>query len=248
MTRVAYYDPAQPLDPDGKPLVEQFRISGLVRDDDIEFVADPYQANAGTPAEVTVLPLDIGDLNERSNDFVGVIDGGPGDDILIGTAGRDRLDGGSGSDTLYGLAGDDRLWGDSTAGEESASTSDYDILYGGRGDDDLIGGPGINDLYAWTQNPQPAGDTPVRRVRRPGESRRPGVRRQRRPERRRVPGFGRRSRRRDARRHRARPHARQPQRRPAVRRHRASPSCSATAATTRCTAPTAACSSRSTAA
>ncbi len=74
----AYYDPALPLDPAGKPLVEQFRISGLMRDDDIEFVADPYLANAGTPAQVTVLPLDIGDLNERSNDFVGVIDGGPG--------------------------------------------------------------------------------------------------------------------------------------------------------------------------
>ena len=33
-----------------------------------------------------------------------------------------------------------------------------DILYGGRGDDDMIGGPGINDLYAWTQDPQPPGD------------------------------------------------------------------------------------------
>ena len=153
-----YFDPAQPFDPNGTPLVEQFRVSGLMRDDDIEFVADPYQANAGTPAEVTVLPLDIGDLNARSNDFVGVIDGGPGDDLLVGTAGRDRIDGGSGSDTIYGLAGDDRLWGDSTAGEESVSTSDYDIIYGGRGDDDLIGGPGINDLYAWTQDPQPAGD------------------------------------------------------------------------------------------
>ena len=154
-----YFDPSLPFDPNGTPLVEQFRVSGLMRDDDIEFVADPYQANAGTPAEVTVLPLDIGDLNARSTDFVGVIDGGPGNDLLVGTAGRDRIDGGSGSDTIYGLAGDDRLWGDSTAGEESVSTSDYDIIYGGRGDDDLIGGPGINDLYAWTKDPQPPGDT-----------------------------------------------------------------------------------------
>jgi len=143
------------LDPNGRALVEQFRISGLLGNDEISFVAEPYVAFAGTPAAKNVLPVDIGDLSARSDDFVGVIDGGPGNDILTGTPGRDRIDGMSGSDTIYGLAGDDRLWGDSTAGEESPSTSEYDILFGGRGDDDLIGGPGINDLYAWTQLPQP---------------------------------------------------------------------------------------------
>ncbi|MCX7893546.1 MAG: PA14 domain-containing protein, partial [Burkholderiales bacterium] len=146
------------LNPAGRPLVEQFRISGLLGDDTISFVAAPYVAFPGTPAAKTVLPLDIGDLNARSDDFVGVIDGGPGNDLLRGTAGRDRLDGGSGDDILYGLAGDDRLWGNSTAGDESPDTGEYDILFGGRGDDDLIGGPGINDLYAWTQHPKPAGD------------------------------------------------------------------------------------------
>src|SRR5690349_1481000 len=139
--------------PLGKPLVEQFRISGLLGDDNISFVDQPYTAFGRN-----IQPLDIGDLNARSNDFVGVIDGGPGDDILRGTAGRDRLDGMSGSDTLYGLAGDDRLWSDSTSGDEAGPSNDYDILFGGRGNDDLIGGPGINDLYAWTQLPQPVGD------------------------------------------------------------------------------------------
>jgi Ca2+-binding RTX toxin-like protein len=139
--------------PLGKPLVEQFRISGLLGDDNISFVDQPYTAFGRN-----IAPLDIGDLNARSDDFVGVIDGGPGNDILRGTAGRDRLDGMSGSDTLYGLAGDDRLWGDSTSGEEAGPSNDYDILFGGRGNDDLIGGPGINDLYAWTQLPQPVGD------------------------------------------------------------------------------------------
>ncbi|CAB5141075.1 Alkaline phosphatase (EC [Olavius algarvensis associated proteobacterium Delta 3] len=159
VTTQDYFDPLQPLDPLGTPLVEQFRISGLMRDDEIRFVAEPYVAYDGTPAAVTVFPLDIGDLNARSDDFVGVIDGGPGDDVLSGTAGRDRIDGGSGSDTIYGLAGDDRLWGDSTAGSETPANDDYDIFFGGRGDDDLIGGPGINDLYTWTQHPLPAGDT-----------------------------------------------------------------------------------------
>ncbi|HEY4634386.1 MAG TPA: calcium-binding protein, partial [Candidatus Limnocylindrales bacterium] len=139
--------------PLGRPLVEQFRISGLLRDDHIAFVADPYTA-FGRDIDA----LDIGDLTARSDDFVGVIDGGPGDDVLIGTAGRDRIDGMSGSDILFGLAGDDRLWGDSTSSDESGPSNDYDILFGGRGNDDLIGGPGINDLYAWTQHPQPSGD------------------------------------------------------------------------------------------
>ena len=139
--------------PLGRPLVEQFRISGLLGDDNISFVDAPYTAFGRN-----IAPLDIGDLNARSDDFVGVIDGGPGNDILRGTAGRDRLDGMSGSDTLFGLAGDDRLWGDSTSGEEAGPSNDYDKIFGGRGNDDLIGGPGINDLYAWTQDPQPTGD------------------------------------------------------------------------------------------
>ena len=149
-----FFDLAQPLDPAGQPLVEQFRISGLSGDDFIEFVEAEYMAFGRT-----ILPLDIGDLDARSEDNIGVIDGGPDDDILRGTSGRDRLDGMTGSDTLFGLAGDDRLWGDSTSGEETASTNDLDILFGGRGNDDLIGGPGINDLYAWSRDPLPDGDT-----------------------------------------------------------------------------------------
>ncbi|MGY8676023.1 MAG: calcium-binding protein, partial [Verrucomicrobiia bacterium] len=54
------------------PLVEQFRVSGLGGDDIISFAA-------GQNAP------DVQVLNDRSNDFVGVLDGGPGDDILSGT-------------------------------------------------------------------------------------------------------------------------------------------------------------------
>src|SRR5262249_57719467 len=56
----------------GEPVVEQVRVSGLLGDDDIAFV---QAANA----------LDVGGLGARSNDFVGVIDGGPGNDTLAGT-------------------------------------------------------------------------------------------------------------------------------------------------------------------
>ena len=124
-------------DAQGKPLVEQFRISGLLGNDTIGFVQEGDQA------------LDLSALTGRSNDFVGVIDGGPGNDSLRGTVGRDRLDGGSGSDTLFGFAGDDRLWGDGGAG----LAADHDVLFAGQGNDDLIGGQGTNELYAWTRDP-----------------------------------------------------------------------------------------------
>ena len=90
---------------------------------------------------------------DRSNDWIGVIDGGAGDDTLRGTSGRDRIDGNSGSDTIFGLGGDDRLWGDSTG----TDTQQHDSLYAGGGNDDVIGGPGTNSLYAWSQDPQASG-------------------------------------------------------------------------------------------
>ncbi|MGI9332597.1 MAG: LamG-like jellyroll fold domain-containing protein, partial [Gammaproteobacteria bacterium] len=142
------------LDPSGTPLVEQFRISGLSGDDYIEFIDASYLAFGRD-----IDPLDVSDLIARSDDNVGVIDTGPGDDVALGTEANDRIDGMSGSDTLFGRAGNDTLWGDSTAGEEAASTNTLDVIFGGRGNDDLIGGPGINDLYAWSQRPLPAGDT-----------------------------------------------------------------------------------------
>ncbi|UQS15390.1 calcium-binding protein [Pseudomonas sp. HS6] len=44
------------------------------------------------------------------------LDGGPGDDLLVGTASRDVLLGGNGRDTLIGGAGDDNLSGDEATG------------------------------------------------------------------------------------------------------------------------------------
>ncbi|QDV66071.1 Bifunctional hemolysin/adenylate cyclase precursor [Crateriforma conspicua] len=120
-------------DTDGNTLVEQFQINGLAGDDTIGF--DPS--------------FDTSDLAARSRDWVGVFQGGSGDDRLTGSAGRDRLDGGSGDDDLFGLGGDDRLFGDSGEG----SSDDFDQLFGGTGNDDLLGGIGRNDLYAWSSDP-----------------------------------------------------------------------------------------------
>ncbi len=131
-------------DPNGKPLVEQIRISGLGGDDSIQFV--------NAPTAIGIIPLDTSDLVERSDDWVAVIDGGPGDDTLRGTGARDRIDGGSGSDTIYGLDGDDQLWGD--GGPSIGQMTDLDVIYAGQGDDDVLGGQGNNRLYAWTDNPR----------------------------------------------------------------------------------------------
>ena len=126
-------------DADGVPLVEQFRIAGLGGDDDLAIVSDGDDA------------VDVSALVARSDfdDFVGVLDGGPGDDVLSGTNARDRLDGGVGSDTAFGFGGDDRLFGDSGEGD----IFDQDVLFAGQGNDDLIGGQGTNRLFAWSRDP-----------------------------------------------------------------------------------------------
>ena len=129
------------LDDEGQPRIEQVRVSGLLGNDDIAFVEGPGALNLST-------------LTSRGRDFVAVIDGGPGNDTLSGTPGRDRLDGGNGSDTLFGLAGDDRLYGDGGQG----FATDHDVLYAGQGNDDLIGGQGTNELFAWSRDPRLGGE------------------------------------------------------------------------------------------
>jgi Ca2+-binding RTX toxin-like protein len=75
--------------------------------------------------------LDIGRLVPDSG-LTRNLEGGNDSDILLGSAGRDRLQGGAGNDVLHGHDGDDDL--DGGEGE--------DALYGGAGDDRLEGGPG----------------------------------------------------------------------------------------------------------
>lgn len=138
-------------DLNGLPLVEQFRISGLGGNDHIEFIRKSRKVSINA-VEIDVTPLDVSDLTERSNDWVGVIDGGPDNDTLIGTDARDRIDGGRGDDTSFGYGGNDQLWGDGGPGQGNPM-EDKDILYAGSGNDDLLGGQGTNKLYAWSFDP-----------------------------------------------------------------------------------------------
>lgn len=120
------------------PLVEQIRVAGLTGDDTITFAQGDDE-------------LDLSVLSARSRDFVTVLEGGPGNDVLSGSNGRDRIDGGRGSDVIYGFAGDDRLWGDQ--GSEDGSVADHDVIFAGAGNDDVLGGQGTNALYAWSGDP-----------------------------------------------------------------------------------------------
>jgi len=54
----------------------------------------------------------------------------PGDDVITGTEGFDKIDSGDGDDVIFGLGGDDELRG----GDGS------DEIFGGDGDDDIHGG------------------------------------------------------------------------------------------------------------
>ena len=67
---------------------------------------------------------------------VKAIDGGPGQDSIDGSAGRDRMTGGAGIDGVYGRAGRDRLDGGAGA----------DTLLGDLGDDRLLGRAGKDSL------------------------------------------------------------------------------------------------------
>jgi len=59
---------------------------------------------------------------------VGVVDGGAGDDVLLGSRGQDRFAGGAGDDILKGYAG-------------------ADVLDGGTGHNTLTGGSGADIFY-----------------------------------------------------------------------------------------------------
>ncbi len=89
------------------------------------------------------LDLGAGDDIYRGHkgNFYGILNGGGGDDLLIGSHDMDRHKGGAGNDTLRGGLSNDTLWGG--AGEDNLSGGEHDdTLIGGRGDDSLSGGKG----------------------------------------------------------------------------------------------------------
>jgi Ca2+-binding RTX toxin-like protein len=117
---------------------------------------------------VARIRVDTGDGADRvdaaalDNGTRAIVDGGTGDDTLIGSAFEDTLTGGSGNDTIDGGGGTDtasfderrraRLRVDLRTGIATAAGGERDTLArvanlrGGSGDDVLIGDGGTNDL------------------------------------------------------------------------------------------------------
>jgi uncharacterized delta-60 repeat protein len=84
------------------------------------------------------------------------IDGGSGNDFLMGGGGANVIFGGSGCDTLYGAAGDDVLFGGD--GDDDLLGGDgNDVLVGGWGDDNLCGGSGRDLIIGGQDNDDLAG-------------------------------------------------------------------------------------------
>ncbi len=74
--------------------------------------------------------------------------GGPGDDVVLGTAKGDNLDGKRGDDRLVGRGGHDDL-GSGPGADVLLGGDGRDLLYAGTGDDLLVGGTGRDYLYGW---------------------------------------------------------------------------------------------------
>lgn len=114
---------------------------------------DSTKVRCTTTTTLISLSFHLGDRNDRftnRTDLRMIVNGGTGNDVLIGgdgtdwlsgEAGNDRLYGGAGNDSLRGGKGTDRLYGqvgnDSLNGEQG-----NDLVVGGAGDD-LLEGDGI---------------------------------------------------------------------------------------------------------
>ena len=101
-----------------------------------------------------------------------VIDGGAGNDKIIGGGGEDYIQGGTGNDSIHGLGGDDVLEGGEgndyiTADGLVDGRTDYtlqpfrpgaDFVDGGAGDDTLLGGGDDDVIYGGLGNDRMWGD------------------------------------------------------------------------------------------
>ncbi len=71
--------------------------------------------------------------------------GTDGNDVIIGTGGRDTIVGGAGSDTICARGGADQIDGGSGADYINAGWGS-DVVRGGDGDDIIFAGPGLDDV------------------------------------------------------------------------------------------------------
>lgn len=86
-------------------------------------------------------------LTDRLNLISVPINGGPGDDTLIGSAGDDMIFGNGGSDFILADKGNDQIQGN--AGDDALfGENGNDTIHGGSGDDQMSGGDGNDKMSA----------------------------------------------------------------------------------------------------
>ncbi len=142
--------PADFLDRD----IEVLQISGLGGNDVIQafgkFTVNELKIDGGA-GDDTIIGSDRGDL----------LFGSGGDDVIHGGLGEDELQGGEGNDELFGEEGTDALFGgdgnDSLYGGEG-----FDIVYGGLGQDYLEAGDDLlGDLLYGDTDDESIGDNDI---------------------------------------------------------------------------------------
>jgi Ca2+-binding RTX toxin-like protein len=102
------------------------------------------------PSTIKAIEVTLADGNDYYNNTTGVpstVDGGDGDDSLLGGTAKDTFNGGAGTDTLHGGFGNDILEG-GAGGDTLYGQVGDDTLNSGDGNDNLWGGPGNDKLVA----------------------------------------------------------------------------------------------------
>lgn len=150
------------------------RIAFLGKDADGQFVLPVLTGVSAQDSELYTVGRSV-----VENDGADLIDGGAGNDWIMGGAGGDVIDGGAGRDYLLGLYGndyldggadDDSLHGDGVKGDFAYYDDQHlwaytypeyqgdDILDGGDGNDYLSGDGGADELYGGAGNDTLVGD------------------------------------------------------------------------------------------
>ena len=117
-------------------------------------------AGGGTPAcnglaaTIYVLNGKIVGGPDNGKTYAGKLKGSKGNDVIVGTAGTDKVEADNGNDTICGLGGNDSLSGnngddfiDGGDGNDKVDGGNgNDVLFGGEGDDTVEGNDGTDTL------------------------------------------------------------------------------------------------------
>ncbi|MBO0131658.1 Ig-like domain-containing protein [Agrobacterium burrii] len=127
---------------DGKLVVDPSSAFAALEDGQLATVTLSYtvrDANGGEAKGTTTVTVD--GYTEYN-----IVEGGNGDDMLIGTSRKDMLEGGDGDDTMVAGEGNDMV--DAGAGNDRVLAGEgNDVIDGGAGNDVLMGGSG-NDVIS----------------------------------------------------------------------------------------------------